>query len=1462
MNLFSRLCRSAAACLLSALALAPAALVAQQTIRVPADYTTIQAAINAAGTGDTVLVSPGTYFENLTLDHKEITLRSTAGAATTLLDGGHHGPILQMTDTAGLLTTIGGFTFQNGGTSNIGNSGNNPASGTAGIYALRSGLSVTNSVFRQNSGANLNITNGTLRLSNSSIATAPAAGNACANAGPNVPGADMPATGVILTGDSAITALGSPAPSSLVGNTISGDGTSCSASAVELQSLSVAPLLQNNVLRGNLSGVSASFAPVHLLQNLIYDNIAGALSIDGPRSSSPSTDPATTLITNNTIVNNHNPQYVFSQFVTEINISNVAAQVALRNNIFIGTTPYALLSCQSYRGSNPNDTPLLLDHNDLFNTSGGDLLTGNCFPNLASPLTSNGNLSVDPRLTSSADLHPLSGSPALDAGFNLLDDPVIDLDGNPRLADATAKGYPTVDLGAYERPSGTSPTLPTALELQPSAFVVGPGTLTLTASAHTLSASGPAALPTGVVTLLLNGAPISGTGTGTGTPDSNLDTNGNAAVSVSLTTPGVYALSATLAPSLGLAPAMSPVLYVLVTDALPATTTLTLAASPTTTTLNQPITLTVHLGSTTGSGASAQPGPIPPGAVPLYEGGTLLSNLQPDSSGFATFTIPHPAVGGHTYTASYAGTSTFSPATATTAATITQPVATSTTATISPNPAALGATITLTATVSASTGTAPPTGTVTFTDGATSLGSPALANGIASVTSTTLRLGLHTITITYTPDAGFSPSTTTTTVNVGGSATALSLSSTHSPATVGDLVSFTASVVYTAPGAAAAPSGSVTLTDDNTLIASAPLTPNSAHTASLATLTVPFTRAGPHSLTATFVPATLADVASSGTMTQTVTTAPTATVVLTIAPNPASTIQALHFTARITANGSGPTALTFFDGATALPPAVPLNPAALDTTINSFTRPGALSGGSHTLTAVVTDAAGEIIGTSNTVFETITAQPTTLVLTASPSPSAIAGAPVTLTATLTDAIAGSPAPVGTITFFDGSTVLGTAALTPDGRAVLPPITLAPGLHTVSATYSGDTIYSAAAAPPITEIISSNATSTSISVLPATSTAFAPVTLTARVTSSTSTARINTPACNPGCTPVTVTFFADTATGRSVLGIAALDATGGATLTITPTAGTYSLSAVFSGSPLFAASASVSTSLSVVPAVSALTLTANPNPVYQHQPIHFVAALVAAGVPSSALTGSITFLEGSNPIGTSAFAAAGTFSWIPPTAGAHTVTAIFAGDANLIPASATVTVNVLPSDFTLTVKDPSLTIQAEHHAPTTIEISTTGALSDTITLSCADLPQYATCTFSPASINLAASNHNTGTLMLDTDALLYYAGASQPTQPRSPSSSGLFTAVLALCLPPSLFAILLRLRRRRSGKSSPTPLPHLLATLLLSIAAATLSGCSGHIPSHVAPGTYAIHIVGHAQGSNVDHTATLTLIVTP
>jgi hypothetical protein len=84
--------------------------VSSRTILVPGDYSSIQSAIVAASPGDTVLVGPGLYDENLDTQGKFLTLIGEAGAAATVVDGGRRGSVLRLTGGG----TVQGFTLRNG----------------------------------------------------------------------------------------------------------------------------------------------------------------------------------------------------------------------------------------------------------------------------------------------------------------------------------------------------------------------------------------------------------------------------------------------------------------------------------------------------------------------------------------------------------------------------------------------------------------------------------------------------------------------------------------------------------------------------------------------------------------------------------------------------------------------------------------------------------------------------------------------------------------------------------------------------------------------------------------------------------------------------------------------------------------------------------------------------------------------------------------------------------------------------------------------------------------------------------------------------------------------------------------------------------------------------------------------------------------------------------------------------
>src|SRR6202020_982243 len=65
-------------------------------------------------TGDTVLVSPGTYFENINFNGKAIIVTSATGPAATIIDGQQAGAVVSFITQETSKSVIRGFTLRNG----------------------------------------------------------------------------------------------------------------------------------------------------------------------------------------------------------------------------------------------------------------------------------------------------------------------------------------------------------------------------------------------------------------------------------------------------------------------------------------------------------------------------------------------------------------------------------------------------------------------------------------------------------------------------------------------------------------------------------------------------------------------------------------------------------------------------------------------------------------------------------------------------------------------------------------------------------------------------------------------------------------------------------------------------------------------------------------------------------------------------------------------------------------------------------------------------------------------------------------------------------------------------------------------------------------------------------------------------------------------------------------------------
>jgi hypothetical protein len=389
-------------------------------------------------------------------------------------------------------------------------------------------------------------------------------------------------------------------------------------------------------------------------------------------------------------------------------------------------------------------------------------------------------------------------------------------------------------------------------------------------------------------------------------------------------------------------------------------TTTTVVSSVNPSTFGQSVTFTATVTPTSGSGT-------PTGTVTFLDGTSTLGTGTL-SSGQATFSTSSLAVGNHVITAQYGGDSNFN---SSTSSAITQTVnSSSTTGTTtalssSANPSVFGQSVTFTATVTPTSGSGTPTGTVTFSDGGVSIGSGTLSGGTTTFATSGLAVGNHTMTASYSGDSNFNSSTSsalTQTVNKDASTTVVT--SSPNPSSLGQAVTFTATVTANAPGSGT-PTGNVTFTVGTRTLATVTL--NSSGHAS-------FTTSGAPNGTSTLTAHYNGDgnfLTSSGSTVQTVGSSRAATTTtLMSSQNPSVSGQAVTFTATVTSTSSGtPTGtVTFFNNFK-----IPLGTSTLNSSgVATFTT-STLSVGNHVITARYNGDSNFNSSTSTALTQTVNA---------------------------------------------------------------------------------------------------------------------------------------------------------------------------------------------------------------------------------------------------------------------------------------------------------------------------------------------------------------------------------------------------------------------------------------------------------------------------------------------------------
>ena len=936
--------RSALVCTLSLLATAS---LAQTTIHVgPGQtYPTIQSGIDAANTGDTVLVAPGTYNENIDFKGKAITVTSSGGASQTIIDGGQKAPAVVFITSETRASVLSGFTIQNGGILD------STVFINGGIYLYHSSPTILlNTLTQNNCWTIYSLYSAPLIQGNGIYATQDPKGNCSFNGGAGIR-IDGNLNGSSVTDGSTSAIIFD----NLIANNVESgldDGGGNGGAGIAV--LGGSPIVLYNVIRNNASPGGSGGAinvvlgtNIAIVQNLIYGNSAGcgggALAIDALPDSSTG---ISALIANNTIVDNvslKNAGTSECPAIAQIYPSPViygatAVAMIFINNIISGSTPYPAVNCSSFGPPNEADQPTF--KNNILYNAGGPFFGSSC----ADVSGKYNNIAADPQLVDpSGDFHLKSASPAIDSGDNSVVQTFMtmtgmdlskDSGGNPRLQDATGKGC-IIDMGAYEY--------------------------------------------TGTVS----------------------DCGG---------------ISETLTSSINPARA------------------------------GQSVTFTAQLTAQSGT---------PTGAIQFLDATNLLSTQTVSSTGSASFTTNVLTVGSHTITANYQPTGAFGSSTASITQVITGDT-TSTALTCQPNPITIGNTAQLSAIVTSPNGT--PTGSIAFTDNGTALATQALLSGATSLTYTGSIAGTHTVTATYTPTGPFAASSATCSEVVDALPTISNLSVSNGTPIYGTSFQLNASVTANPPPGPSIPTGTVTFLNGASTLGTASLS------AGTATLPVGGLHAGKYNLSCSYGGSSI--YASSTCAPVSVTVFPDATNLrLTSSANPAPYPGPVTFTATLIPLNGQPIGAGYAILLTAAGQTVTLTTASNGSATYTFSN---LAAGVYPVTAHFAGNSN-LLASSASLTEVITAAPTSVSLTGTPNPGDL-NQLITMTAAVSTQTNSTKVGEGNVTFYDGANALGSSPLSAAGTTSKTASFSTLGVHSITAVYDGDANFSSSTSPVLKETI--------------------------------------------------------------------------------------------------------------------------------------------------------------------------------------------------------------------------------------------------------------------------------------------------------------------------------------------------------------------------------------------------------
>jgi hypothetical protein len=486
-------------------------------------------------------------------------------------------------------------------------------------------------------------------------------------------------------------------------------------------------------------------------------------------------------------------------------------------------------------------------------------------------------------------------------------------------------------------------------------------------------------------------------------------------------------------------------------------------------------------------------------------------------------------------------------------------------------------------------------------------------------------------------------------------------------------------------------------------------------------------------------------------------------------------------------------------------------PAAISSSILTIT-------GAGTVTVTASQAGNTDYTAAAPVVQTILVNKAVTNTTLKSSVSnASVNSPITLTATITSS-AGVPG--GSVQFSDGATILDTVAVNAQGIATYTTSTLAPGSHSIKATYSGNQNFTESQATLTQTVAEATQTITFPALVSPVSYGVAPMALKATASSG-----------------LTVSY---SVTGPATINASMLTITGAGPVTVT---------ASQTGNVDYTAAAPVAQTITVNKAISTTTLTSSASDADLNTSITLTATVASSvGIPS----GSVQFSDGTTVLGTSAVNAQGVAAYTISTlaAGSHSIGAVYSGDQNFTGSQATLTQTVSTPGFSLSANPTSLTLKQGQSGQVKITLTPENGYKGSLTFACTGLPALAYCNFNPST--LMANGSDSPVSIIATIATSGSNGGMaslrKPNEPLSGTS-----AVLLCWLPGGVLGFVLVWQRKRLSSATKR-----IMWIVLFIAGGTGLIACGTPPSTPA-GASSITITASGAGSSQSVTLNVTII---